>query len=90
MKSVLYKLLVASFLTLVLSFMWLRYPYVFPRVSENQAIALAEYFGTRNGEELADLEMYLVLFCSLVFSLVLVFVVSWVRGLGGRTSGVGR
>lgn len=86
MKIAVFKSMMLVIITLLTSFLWLRYPSYFPSVPEEQAIALARYFGSSNGEELANLEMYLVLFCSFIFSLLLVFFILKCKNLHRKQS----
>lgn len=71
MKAIAVKLILVVISTLFFSFIWLRYPQFFPSLSEDQAIKLVNFFGAKNGEQIADLELYLVMTCSFVFSIAL-------------------
>lgn len=61
--------------TALLTRLWLTNPGAFPAVPEPLALWLVEWYGSRNGEELADLE--------LLFGLALSFLVVTLATLGG-------
>jgi hypothetical protein len=54
------------------SFIWQRWFYQFPSLSEEKAIKIVNFFGAENGEEIADLELCFVFSCSFIFSLLMV------------------
>lgn len=74
MKAISIRSFLVIISTLIMSFIWLRYPHFFPSLSEEQAIRLVNLFNAKNGEEIADLELYLVMSCSFLISLLLLLV----------------
>lgn len=50
----------------LLTRLWLTNPGAFPQVPETVAIRLAELYGSRNGEELAELEIWFGLSVSFI------------------------
>ncbi len=81
MKNIFIKLSLVFALTVLMSFVWLRYPNLFPSLTEEHAISLVDFFGAKNGEQIADLEVNLVLVLSLVFSTMLVLIIDLIRKL---------
>ncbi|CCN69630.1 hypothetical protein VIBNISFn118_140032 [Vibrio nigripulchritudo SFn118] len=81
MKAFATRLFITIVSTFSISFFWMRYPYFFPRLSEENAINLVNAFGANNSEDISNLELYLVLSLSFLVSIFLLSVHNLIRRL---------
>lgn len=78
MKKLTIKTLVILALTLLLGFVWLNNPNMFPSPPESFALFLVDFVGAESQEDISDIEMIYVLCGSAIIATFVVFLCGYV------------
>lgn len=65
------KILLVVLTTVLISFVWLRYPHLFPSPPEPFSLFIVDLFNVESQEDVADIEFFYVFFMSVIIAALL-------------------